>query len=78
MKHLAQSKAPLVELVDLMLKLEQMDRKLKCSEEDRQEMRKELRHNKNENLDNYFILARATEERLQQMTERVETTDRKP
>ena len=50
-RHLAESKAPLVELVDLLLKLEQLDKKLKCSEEDRQEMRKELRHNKNENLD---------------------------
>ena len=77
-KHLAESRAPLVELGDLMLKLEQMDRKLRYSGEYRQEMRKELRHNKNENFDNYFILARATEERLQQMNERVETIDRKP
>ena len=75
-KHIVDSKAPLVELGDLMLKLEQMDKKLKCSEEDRLEMRKELRHNKNEDLDNYFTLARATEEKLQQMTERVETTDK--
>ena len=75
-RHLAESKAPLVELGDLMLKLEQMDKKLKCSLEDRQEIRKELRHNKNENLDNYFTLARATEDNLQQMAERVETTDK--
>ena len=59
-----------------MLKLEQMDKKLKCSLEDRQEIRKELRHNKNENLDNYFTLARATEDNLQQMAERVKTTDK--
>ena len=37
-------------------------------------MRKEFRHNKNEKLDNYFTLARATEEKLQQIAERVETT----
>ena len=75
-KHIRDSKAPLVGLGDLMLKLEQMDKKLKCREQDRLEMRKELRHNKNENLDNFFTLARATEEKLQQMTERVETTDK--
>ena len=34
-------KAPLVELGDLMSKLEHMDKKLKCSEEDRQELKKE-------------------------------------
>ena len=73
-KHIVDSKAPLVELGDLMLKLEQIDKKLKCSEE--KEMKKELGHNKNENLDNYFTLARATEEKLQQMTEKDETTDR--
>ena len=39
-------------------------------------MRKELRHNKNEILDNYFTSARATEKNLQQMTQRVETTDK--
>ena len=37
-------------------------------------MRKEFRHHKNEKLGNYFTLARATEEKLQQMAERVETT----
>ena len=72
----AESKAPLVELGYLILKLEQMDEKLKCSEEDRQEMKNELRNNKIENLDNYFTLARATQEKLQQMAERVETTDK--
>ena len=33
----------------------------------------ELRHKKKENLDNYFTLARATEEELQETDERVET-----
>ena len=60
-RHLAELKTPLVELGDLMLKLEQMDKKLKCKEEDRQDMRKELRHKKNEKIDKYFTLARATE-----------------
>ena len=59
-----------------MVKLEQMDKKLKCSEKDHQETRKELRLKKNENFDDYITLVRATEERLQQMTERVETTDK--
>ena len=39
-------------------------------------MRKELRHNKNEKIDKYFTLARATEYKLQQMAGRVETTDK--
>ena len=43
-KHLRESKAPQVKMEVLMLKLEQMDKKLKCSEEDRPEKRKELRH----------------------------------
>ena len=34
------------------------------------------RQNKHENTDNYFTLARATEEKLQQMAEIVETTDK--
>ena len=59
-----------------MLKLEQMNKKLKSSENDRQEMKRELRHNKNENLHNNFTLARATEEKLQQMAKRVEATDK--
>ena len=44
--------------------------------EDRQELKKELRHNKNENLDNYFDLARATEEKLQEMANKIKTTDK--
>ena len=65
-----------LELGDLMAKLEQSDKELKSSEEDRQELKKEVRHNKNENLDNYYVLARATEEKLQQMAYEVETTDK--
>ena len=39
-------------------------------------IRKEIRYNKNEYLDNYFNLARATEEKLQQMSDKVEATDK--
>ena len=49
----------------MMANLEKTDKKLKCSEEDRQKLKKEARHNKNENLDNNYVLARATEEKLQ-------------
>ena len=49
-----------LELGDLMAKLDQIDKKLKCSEQDREVIRKEIRYNKNEYLDNYFNLARAT------------------
>ena len=38
-------------------------------------IKKEIRYNKNEYLDNYFNLARATEEKLQQMLDKVEATD---
>ena len=58
-----------VDLTDLMTKWEQIYKKPKCGEEDRQELKKELRHNKSEYLDNYFVLARSTEEKLQQMSE---------
>ena len=57
------------ELGDLMAKLDQIDRRLKCSEE-------ELRYNKHEYLDNYFNLAKATEEKLQLMSDKVEATDK--
>ena len=60
----------------MITKLEQIDKKLKCSEDDRQEPKKEVRHNKNEIPDNYFFLARATEEKLQQMAGKIETTDK--
>ena len=65
-----------LELGGLMAKLDQIDKKLKCSEEDRKVIRKEIRYNKNEYLDNYFNLARATEEKLQQMSDKVEATDK--
>ena len=65
-----------LELGDLMAKLDQIDKKLKCSEEDREVIRKEIRYNKNEYLDNYFNLLRATEEKLQQMSDKVEATDK--
>ena len=60
-----------------MLKLEHMDKKLKSSEENGHKMRKKLQYDKNQNSDNYFTLARATQEKLQQMAERVETADKK-
>ena len=64
-----------LELGDLMAKLDQIDEKLKHSEVDRNLTRKEMRNNKHEYLDNYFHLARTTEEKLQQMSDKVETTD---
>ena len=64
-----------LELSDLMAKLDQIDEKLKHSEENRNVIRNEMRHNKHEYLDNYFHLARATEEKLQKMSDKVETTD---
>ena len=39
-------------------------------------MKKEIRHNKNENLDNYYVLAKATEKKLQLILDKVETTDK--
>ena len=65
-----------LELGDLMAELEQIDKQLKSSEEDRKELKREIRYNKNENLDNCFNLARATEEKLQQMSNKVEATDK--
>ena len=51
-----------LELGDLMAKLDQIDKKLKHSKEDRDVIRKELRNNKHEYLDSYFNLAKVTEE----------------
>ena len=65
-----------LELGDLMAKLDQIDKRLKHSQEDREVIKKELRYNKHEYLDNYYNLARATEEKLQQMSDKVEATDR--
>ena len=63
------------ELGDLMTKLNQIDKKLKHSEEDREITRKELKYIKHEYLDSYFNLARATEEKLQQMSNKVDATN---
>ena len=60
-KRATESRATSVELGDMMTKLEQIDKKLKCNDEECQELKKELQHNKNENLDNNYVLARATE-----------------
>ena len=64
-----------LELSNLMAKLDQIDQRLKHSEEDREVIKKELGYNKHEYLDDYFNLARATEEKLQQMSDKVEATD---
>ena len=64
-----------IELGDLMAKLNQIDKKLKHSGEDREVIRKELRYNKHEYLDSYFNLAKATDERLQQMSDKVDATN---
>ena len=39
-------------------------------------IRKELRYNKHEYLDSYFNLAKATDERLKEMTDKVEATNK--
>ena len=41
-----------------------INKRLKCSDEIRQELKKELRHITNEKPDSYFNLAKATEEEL--------------
>ena len=66
-----------LELGDLMAKLDQIDRRLKCSEEDREVIKKKLRYNKHEYLDSYFNLAKATKEKRQKMSDKVEATDKK-
>ena len=71
-----QEKTTSLELGDLMAKLEQIDKTLKHSEEDRQELKREVRHNKNEYLDNHFVLASAMEEKLHQMSDKEEATDK--
>ena len=48
---------------------------MKHSEEDREVIRKELRYNKHEYLDSYFNLAKATDERLKEMSDKVEATN---
>ena len=64
-----------IELGDLMAKLNQIDKKLKHSEEEREVIRKELRYNKHEYMDSYFNLAKAADERLREMSDKVETTN---
>ena len=64
-----------LELGDLMTKLNQIDKKLKYSEEDRNLIKKELKYNKHEYLDSHFNLAKATDERLQQMSDKVDATN---
>ena len=60
-----------------MAKLEHIDKTMKHSEEDRQELKREVRQNKNEHPDNYFVLASATEEKLQQVSDKVDATEKK-
>ena len=64
-----------LELGDLMTKLNQIDKKLKYSEEDRNLIKKELKYNKHEYLDSHFNLDKATDERLQQMSDNVDATN---
>ena len=64
-----------LDLGDLMANLDQIDKRLKHSEEYREVIKKELRYNKHEYLDNFFNLAKATEEKLQQMSDMVDATD---
>ena len=64
-----------LELGDLMTKLNQIDKKLKYSEEDRNLIKKKLKYNKHEYLDSHFNLAKATDERLQQMSDKVDATN---
>ena len=59
-----------------MAKLEHIDKTMKHIEEDRQELKREVRQNKNEHPDNYFVLASAMEEKLQQMSDKVDATDK--
>ena len=74
-KTTADHETATLELGDLMTKLNQIDKKLKYSEEDRDLIRKELKYNKHEYLDSYFNLAKATDERLQQMSDKVDATN---
>ena len=75
-QQLTKKKKTSLELGDLMAKLEQIDKKLKYSEEDRQMLKKEIGSNKSESLDNCLNLARATKEKLQQKSDKVEASDK--
>ena len=70
-----ESKIPLVELGDLMSKLEQLVKSHSAVRRTARNYRRNLRIT-NENLENYFDLARATEEKLQQMANKMETTEK--
>ena len=74
-RTIADHETTTLELGDLMTKLDQIDKKIKHSEEDREIIKKELRYNKHEYLDSFFNLARATEGKLQQMSDKVDATD---
>ena len=74
-KTTADHETATLELGDLMTKLNQIDKRLKYSEEDRDLIKKELKYNKHEYLDSYFNLAKATDERLQQMSNKVDATN---
>ena len=74
-KTTADHETATLELGDLMTKLNQIDKKLKYSEEDKDLIRKVLKYNKQEYLDSYFNLAKATDERLQQMSDKVDATN---
>ena len=39
-------------------------------------MKREIRHNKNEGIENYFTPAGSTEERLQQIANKIEQSDK--
>ena len=70
----ADSKGLPVDMTDLMEKWEQIDKNLRYGQEDREELKREINHNKNESLDNYFTMPRSTKERLQQIAEKIEKT----
>ena len=70
----ADSKGLPVDMKDLMEKLEQIDKNLRYGQEDRQELKREIKNNKKESLDNYFTMPRSTKERLQQIAEKNEKT----
>ena len=71
-----QEKTPFHEMGDLMAELEQIDKKTEVQHRGSTIAKKEIRYNKSDSLDNCFNLAKATKERLQQMSDKVEATDK--
>ena len=63
-------------MTDLMQKIEQIDIKIRYGEEDQEELKMEIRHNRNESFDENSIMAGSTEERFQQIAEKIEQTDK--